>query len=287
MSSKRISPRVTSRVRAPASIGERVRLRDGHHPFLHDADIFENAGDLPGHPAGGADDLHRHRQRHGNRADADMAVAPQHDREGAGAGDQPGVEHRQREPEQRVEAQRFMETVGMMVDRLAHIGIFILGAREQLHRHDVGVGVDDAPGQQRAGFRHHLRLVAHARHEDAQHHHIAAEPQQHRHRQPAIGRGEQDQRAGAVDQDEPDGGEQRDETLADRRPGLHHARGDAAREVVLEEGPRLARDVPVVLPADPVGDVGGNGLVHHQLLDGVGRRPQQEQHQGHGQQHRP
>ena len=216
-----------------------------------------------------------------------MPIAPEHDREGAGAGDQPCVEHSQRQAEQRVEAQRFMETVGVMVHSLAHIGVFVPGAREQLHRHDIGVGVDDAAGQQRAGFRHHLRLVAHAWHKNAQHDEIAAEPEQDRHGKPAISRREQDQRRRAVDNDEPDGGEQRDQAFADRRPGLHHARGDAAREVVLEEGPGLARNVPVVLPADPVGDVGGDGLVHHQLLDGIGRRPQQKQHQGHGQQHWP
>ena len=33
------------------AVGERVRSRDRHHAFLHDTDIFENAGHLPGHPA--------------------------------------------------------------------------------------------------------------------------------------------------------------------------------------------------------------------------------------------
>ena len=39
-----------------------------------------------------------------------------------------------------------MEAVGVMVDGLAHIGVFVFGAREQFHRHDIGVSVDDAPG---------------------------------------------------------------------------------------------------------------------------------------------
>ena len=40
---------------------------------------------------------------------------------------------------------------------------------------------------------------------------VADEPQHDRERQPGVGGGEQDQRAGAVDQDVPDAGEQRDE----------------------------------------------------------------------------
>ena len=71
----------------------------------------------------------------------------------------------------------------------------------------------------------------------AQQHQIAGEPQRDRQRQPAVGGGQQQQRAGAVDQDVPDGGQQRDQALADRRSGLHHPVGDAAGEVVLEEAP--------------------------------------------------
>ncbi len=44
-------------------------------------------------------------------------------------------------------------------------------------------------------------------------------------------------------------GQQRYQTLADRRSGLHHAGGDASGEVVLEERPRLPHHVPMVLPA--------------------------------------
>ncbi len=55
-------------------------------------------------------------------------------------------------------------------------------------------------------------------------------------------------------------------------PVCMHAVGDAAGEVVLEERPGLPHHVPVVLPADAVGDVGGDRLVHQQMLRG-GRRP--------------
>ncbi len=212
---------------------------------------------------------------------------PQHDCRAAGAGDQQRVEHVERQPEQRVDAQLVLEAAAVVIDRLAHIGVLVACAREQLHRHDIGIGVDDAAGEQGACFRRRLRAVAHARHEIAQHHHIAGEPQQHRDGQPAVGRGEQQQRAGAVDDDEPDRGEQRNQALAQRRSRLHHAVGDAAGEVVLEKGPGLAHHVPVVLPADAVGDIGGDRLVHHELLENVGRRPQHQQHAGHAEQHGP
>ena len=48
-----------------------------------------------------------------------------------------------------------------------------------------------------------------------------------------------------------------------------------------------AHDVPVVLPADAVGDVGGDRLVHHQMLGDEGERAQHQQHGGHAGKHRP
>ena len=143
------------------------------------------------------------------------------------------------------------------------------------------------PGERRARLRHVLGAVAHARHENAQHHQIAGEPQHDRQREPGIGRREQNERAGAVDQDVPDGGKQRDQRLADRRSGLHHAGGDAAGEVVLEECPGLAHHIPVVLPADTVRDIGRYRLIGHEVLRGERERPQHQQHQCHAEQVRP
>ena len=61
-------------------------------------------------------------------------------------------------------------------------------------------------------------------------------------------------------------------------PGLHHAVGDAAGEVVLEERPGLAHHVPVVLPADAVRDVGGDRLVGEQVLRCERGRAHDQQH---------
>jgi hypothetical protein len=135
---------------------------------------------------GSTDDLRSHRQGHGYRSDAHMAVAPQDDRENAGTRDQQSVQQDQVEREQRVEPQRFVKTAGVMIDCLPNVGILVLCACEQFHRNDVGVRVDDTAGQHRARFRHHLLLVLHARHEIPQHCHIAREPQQHGQRQPTV-----------------------------------------------------------------------------------------------------
>ena len=79
---------------------------------------------------------------------------------------------------------------------------------------------------------------------------------------------------------------ERDHGLADRRSGLHHAVGDAAGEVVLEERPRLAHHVPVALPAHQVADIGGDRLVCHDVLSGDRGWPREQQHQRHAEQKR-
>jgi hypothetical protein len=134
-----------------------------------------------------------------------------------------------------VKSQRQVELAGMRIDRVAHIGVLVARTGEQLHGQNVGVAVHDPPRQHRANLGHVLGTVAHSRYEDAQHRAIAGKPQHHRQREPWIGAREQNERPGAVDQDVPDGSEQRDDALADRRAGLHHTRCDAAGEIVLKE----------------------------------------------------
>ncbi len=268
-------------------IGQGDRPRDRHHAFLDHADVLEDRGDLPGDPARDVDDLPGERKRHRHRADRDLALRPQEQREAAGARHQHRVERGQREAEQRVEPQRSVEQPGMDVDRVAHIGVFLARASEKLHRQDVGVAVDDASGEHRAPLGHLLGAVAHVRHQHAQHHQIADEPQHHRQGEPGVGRAEQDQRRSAIHQNVPDACEHRDQRLADRRSGLHHAVGDAACEIVLEERPRLAHHVPVVLPADAVRHVRRDRLVGDQILRRECQRPRDQQHEGHAQEVRP
>ena len=138
----------------------------------------------------------------------------------------------------------------MAVDRVAHIVVLVARPREQLHGQDVGVAVDDAAHQRRARFRIDLGAVAHARHEVPQERDVAGEPGQDREREPGVGGGRHHHGGDAVDQHVPDRGHRGDQRLPHRRAGLHDAVGDAAGEIVLEERPALAHDMPVRLPAD-------------------------------------
>jgi hypothetical protein len=70
-------------------------------------------------------------------------------------------------------------------------------------------------------------------------------------------------------------------------PGLHHPVGDAAREVLLEEGQALADDVPVALPADHGGDVGVDALLGDQVLQQQRHRPADQHERRHAEQHGP
>src|SRR6266436_1106824 len=86
----------------------------------------------------------------------------------------------------------------MLLDGVADIRVFVARPREQLHGQDIGVGIDDAPGQHRARLGDLLRAVTHARHERAQEHQIACKPHRDRQRQPGVGGRQQDQRTRAT-----------------------------------------------------------------------------------------
>ena len=79
---------------------------------------------------------------------------PQQQREAAGAGHQQRVERRRAsKPNSVLSRSDSWNWRGVLVDRLAHIGVLVARAREQLHGQDVGVAVDDPPGQHGARSR--------------------------------------------------------------------------------------------------------------------------------------
>ena len=63
--------------------------------------------------------------------------------------------------------------------------------REELHRRDVGVAVDDAAGHRRAGIGLLLADLAEPRDEIAEHRDVADEPDEERDRQPPVARSPQ------------------------------------------------------------------------------------------------
>ena len=265
-------------------VGHLARHGDGAHAFLHHADIFEDHGDVVANPAGHVGDLPGQRQRHGHRADADLARLPEPQRCGAGGHHQGGVEQVERDDIARGQAQLAAVGGGVLVDRLAHEIVLVAGAGEEFDGEDVGVAVNDAPGEGRAHLAHGAAAVAHARHEVAQHEAVGDEPEQHRDRQPCVGVGQQQHCAGAVNDDVPDGIGGADHAFAQGRAGLHHPVGDAAGEIVLEEAPGLPHHVPVILPAYQVHQAGGDRLVGDQNAQQQRGRAQHGHHRGHGEQ---
>ena len=74
---------------------------------------------------------------------------------------------------------------------------------------------------------------------------------------------------------------------AHRRPGLHHAIGNAAGEIVLKERPALPHHVPMRLPADQPGERRGDGLVGDEVARQGHRRAHDQDDDRHAEQPRP
>ena len=253
-----------------------VRNRNALHAFLHHADVLENAGDLPAHPAGHVGNLPGKRQHHGHHARADRALGPEPDARHRGAGEQRGIHRRQPEHELRDQLHVPADCGLVLVDRLAHIGVFVGQPREQFHGEDVGIAVHDARHHQRAHFRTRLCQIAHARHEVAQEHDVARKPRERGQAQPPVRGHHQRQRADAVDRDVPDAAYRRHHAFAQGVGGLHHAIGQASGKIVVEERQVLADQVPMALPADET----GGARNQHVLADGdVGEHHEGANHQ--------
>ncbi len=129
-----------------------MRHGDGLHAFLHHADIFKDGGDFPAHPAGHVRELPGERQRSGDDSGAHGAARPQPDADRRGGNEERGVHRGEAEMEARDELHMPAHGSAVLVDRLAHIRIFVGKPREELHREHVGVAVDHARHDERACF---------------------------------------------------------------------------------------------------------------------------------------
>ena len=127
------------------------------------------------------------------------APAPEHQRVADHRDDQEAVDHGQPEVHQRDDPHLRHEGLARMLDRLAGVVLLRAGMGEELHRLDVGVAVDDPPGDRRAGVRELLRRLADARDRPADQPEVEPQPDQERHRQPPVGPRQQPQRAREVD----------------------------------------------------------------------------------------
>ncbi len=253
-----------------------VRLGDGAHRLLEHAHVLEHAAHRLHHPARHGDDAHHQRQPAGDEARAHRAVAPQHQRQPRRADDQDRVHHLQEHRRRREQPHHVEESAGVARDGVAHGGALRVGAREQLHRHHVGVAVDHAAGHGRARLRHFQRAIPGPRHEVAQQHAVSDDPEQHRQRQRQADRREQRQRRHREDADVEQRVEHRHRDFANRLPRLQDARRQPPGEVALEIRDRVAERVAVRAPADHVGGVDDDDLVLDYVVHEIERGPQHQ-----------
>ena len=173
----------------------------------------------------------------------------------------------------------------MPVDHLGDEGFLALGVGEQLDRLDVGIAVDDPPGQGGVRLGHRRRFTAHRRHHVIDDGGISQSPHQHRQQQAPVDSGEQRQRADQIDQQEPHTVDHVDDRFAHRVAGLQDLLRDAPGEVVLEIGQALAHDVAMVQPAHPVGEARRDAEIDQAARDQRCQRAQEQRDEGHAGQH--
>src|SRR6185295_15078960 len=113
----------------------------------------------------------------------------------------------------------------VVLDCVAGVVVLARRVREELHRLDVRVAVDDAAGQHRPRLRYDHRSLADARHEIDQYENEGSDPDGEWGGQPQVKVSEEHQRAECIDRDEPDGVANLHRRFAERWPGLDDLRG--------------------------------------------------------------
>ena len=262
-------------------VGEVDGLADRLEALADHADVLEERGERPHDPAGHRVEAQRQRRGGGDGADRGMPALPEHEREADDGDDEKAVQHREPEVHEGDDPHLVHEGAAGVLDRLAGVGLLGAGVGEELHRLDVGVAVDDAAGDRRAGVGERLRGPADARDRPGDEPDVEAEPDDERQREARIGAGEEPEGAGEVDDRVDDGVEGLERDLAHRRGGLHHAVGDAAGKVALEPADRLLQHVPVRAPAHDGADVRHERLVEERRRDGLYERPGDEDEERH------
>lgn len=166
----------------------------------------------------------------------------------------------------------------------AHVSLFARGMREQLDGRDIGIAVHHPPGHHRARVGLGLADAGDARNDPPQEQPVKDAPAQKRQRQPAIGRGRKDQRADEIDADIDQHVHELHRHLAHGQCGLHQLGGDPAGEFVLKIAHRLAQQIAMRLPADALGHVAHQRLVHDQRKQHLQQRQADDKDRAHQQQ---
>ncbi len=261
-----------------------ARPDDALHAVLHGADVLEDAVDHPHDPLGHVVDADHQAQRQGDGACGDQRLAPQPQRQRAGADDQQAVHAGDEEIQAGDHPRLQAELAEQLLHRLAGVALLLLRMGEQLERGDVAVAVHHPPHHLRTRRGRRCRARTDTRHEVPERGAVADDPQQQGHDQTQIRGGEQIQRAAGIDHHMPQRIDHLHGRIAQRRPGLHHPLGDAPGEVVLEEVQALLEHVAMVLPADQIGQPRVDRLMRQQVVQAEYQGPDDQRHRRHPQQ---
>jgi hypothetical protein len=208
-----------------------------------------------------------------------LAARPERQHHAGGDHDEDAVEERERAGHRRDEPERVQVGVGVLDRGVAHRRALLAVAGEELDGEDVGVAVDDAADEGRAGIGDLERARPGAGHEVGREPRIGQDPDQHGQDQPRADRAEQAHRRDGEDRDVEQRVDDHDREFAHRDPDLRHPVGEAPGEVGLEVRQGVAQGVEVRAPADEPG-----GLRHHELVRDRLVRPGEERpdHQDQG-----
>ncbi len=168
----------------------------------------------------------------------------------------------------------------LRVDRVQHrphplagIGVLDRGAGEELDRADVGVGIDDPPRKLASRLGLKVGDPLQAGQEDGHDRAVEGEVDEERYDEAKVGLREEEQGRGDVDGHVDHQVRQLHHRLAHAERGLHQLGREAAREVVREEGARLAQEGAVRAPPDRHRHVGHDALEEDKLVEKREERP--------------
>ena len=171
--------------------------------------------------------------------------------------------------------------------RLMSEGFFSFRVGKQLHRLDVGVAVDDPPGDLGPGVRERFRSQPDARNKIPQKRRIGDQPDDQWQGQPKIGIGQKDYRAEDIERGIGERVESLKRRFPNRRGGLHDAVGDATRKILLKPADRLAQHAPVRPPPHQGPDIRHQRLIDEGDVDQTDDRPDGDDENGDQSQFQP
>ena len=122
-------------------------MSNGLQTILNHADVFENAVNHPHDPTGHVDDTDYQAGGQSDSANADQRLAPQPQRETAGADNQQAVHGGDRHVHAGHDAAGQLGFFGLLDDCFASVLLLEVSVGKQLEGGDVGVAIDDTAHQ--------------------------------------------------------------------------------------------------------------------------------------------